>query len=116
MLRVDARQRDPATQQLKMCEEKNVAHYLLGLCVALMNEQVPVAVRQLGVIQIKNVVSAKSEAQRQRVSLRWMTNVPDDVKNNIKQMVTCSAALLSWPSSMHTNIMRVSMCVCRCAR
>lgn len=83
----DARQRDPATQQLKMCEEKNVAHYLLGLCAALMNEQVPVAVRQLGGIQIKNAISAKSEAQRQRVSLRWMTNVPDDVKNNIKQML-----------------------------
>ena len=101
-----------------------MAHYLLGLCAALMNEQVPVAVRQLGGIQIKNAISAKSEAQRQRVALRWMSNVPDDVKNNIKQMVAllqaCHPGHQHRTPTSHTNIahqhrapniMRVSVCV-----
>ena len=77
-----------------------MAPYLTALCDQLLNEQIPEAVRQLGGIQLKNALAGKSENERQRLALRWTNNIPEDVKNGIKQRLLSALASNSKPSAI----------------
>ncbi|TFK24855.1 karyopherin Kap95 [Coprinopsis marcescibilis] len=80
----DANTRQDATQKLETASRENYPEYMLMLSSVLVNESIPVHVRNAAGLALKNTLSAREASRQTEYSTRWLA-LAGDVKTKIKQ-------------------------------
>ena len=77
--------RTAAESQLEHLQSTNYPEYLSLLSSTLVSPETPGHLRSSAGIAIKNALSAKDSSRQEIYSNRWKNELPDSIKNNVKQ-------------------------------
>ncbi|GAA6025213.1 hypothetical protein JCM10207_001492 [Rhodosporidiobolus poonsookiae] len=114
-------EREAATSQLAQFLSSNPSAYLVALCDALANEQVPSHIRNAAGLAIKNALSAREAPRQEEYSNRWKNLDPatrDKLKHsalatlgaadrgarNVSGQVVSAIAAIELPSGMWSGL------------
>jgi importin subunit beta-1 len=89
--RVDAAIRDPAVAMMQTMESENLVNYLGSLAQELADTSKDTNMRILAATQLKNAVTARTEANQMRLAQRWLTQdhgLRDQVKSLMLQALS----------------------------
>ena len=79
--------RRQAEDKLKSAEDGNLAQFMLALVGELSSASKAVIVRQLAGLHLKNLLSAKDSTTLAMKRSRWQSNIPSDIKVQIRSGV-----------------------------
>lgn len=71
-------------------KKQNIAAFLLTATKILGNSAAPEVARLQAGLQAKNCISSKDESTRQAVAQQWQSQIPDNVKEEIKSTVVAT--------------------------
>ncbi|KAF9480274.1 ARM repeat-containing protein [Pholiota conissans] len=83
-LSADAATRQDATQKMESAAQDNYPQYMLMLSSVLVDENIPLHVRNAAGLALKNALTAKEAGRQTDMVNRWL-NLPTETKNKIKQ-------------------------------